>query len=86
MKMNYRAAMAALVLAGAAIIGSGGANAAAGGQFSPLPALSVGSGATLELANYRERGWGRRCYRECHVGRHGRTFCSWECYRPRRWW
>jgi hypothetical protein len=83
MKMTYRSAIAALVLGTAAMLGSGAANAAATGGFSPLKTATADAGGGLQLVY---GGHGRSCYKDCHVGRHGRVFCSWQCYRPRRWW
>jgi hypothetical protein len=81
MTTTYRAVAAALVLGATAILGSGGASAATAGNFSPLKSVIAGQSGGVEQAT-----WGRRCYRECHIGHHGRRYCVWECYRPRRWW
>ena len=77
----YRAAAAALVLGGAAVLAGGSASAATAGNFSPLKSVVAEAKSGVEQANY-----GRRCFRDCRVGRHGRTYCSWECHRPHRWW
>jgi hypothetical protein len=48
-----------------------------------LKSLVEASGSPVEQIDSR---WRRRCYKECFVGRHGRLYCSWKCYRPRVWW
>jgi hypothetical protein len=57
---------------------------------SQMPGAAAPSSGGLQLAEYRHgygRGnWGRRCYRECYRGHYGRMYCTWNCYRPRRWW
>ena len=76
-----RAVAAALVLGATALLG-GGANAATAGNFSPLKSVVADQNSGVQKAD-----WGRRCHRECHFGRHGHRYCTWECRRHhRRWW
>ncbi len=84
MTNRSRAALLAVAIATGFAVTGGAASAAATGPFSPLKPVTVAEGGGVELATYGH--WGRRCYRECHRGWHGRLHCSWECYRPRRWW
>ena len=81
---RYRAALIAASMVFGVALASGGASAATVSPLSPLQPLTVTDGGGVELASYP--GWGRRCYRDCFIGRHGRTYCTWKCYRPRRWW
>jgi len=83
MKTTLRSATTAVLFAAAAGLAGTAANAAPAGQFSPLKSVVQASGGAIEQVDHR---WGRRCYRQCHVGRHGRLWCTWHCYRPRRWW
>lgn len=82
MRQTLRSATLALLVTAAAGLATSAAQAAPAGQFSPLKSVVAADGS-VEQINYR---WGRRCYRACHVGRHGRLWCTWRCYRPRRWW
>ncbi len=84
MTSRFRVALIVAALACGGAFTSGTASAAPAGPFSPLQTATVADGGGVELANYGH--WGRRCYRDCFVGRHGRTYCTWKCYRPRRWW
>lgn len=83
MKSTIRTATSAMLVAAALGLGAGMANAAPAGQFSPLKSIAESSSSAIEKVDSR---WGRRCYRKCFVGRHGRTYCTWKCYRPHRWW
>jgi hypothetical protein len=77
-----RAVAAALVLGATALLGGGNANAATAGNFSPLKSVIADSNSGVQKAD-----WGRRCHRECHIGRHGHRHCTWECrHHHRRWW
>lgn len=80
----YRSIAAAILITGAGLLGTN-ASAAPAGPFSPLTPVVDSSKAELQQVDFRHH-WGRRCYRECHVGRYGRLWCTWHCYRPRRWW
>lgn len=84
MILTYRAAAAALILGAASLVGASGANAATVGNFSPLKTATIGATGGVELAYYG--GHRHRCFRDCRIGHHGRTYCSWTCYRPHRWW
>lgn len=82
---KYRAALIAVAIAAGSAMASGSASAAVTGPFSPLKSATAVDGGGVELATWRGH-WGRRCYRECYRGRYGRLYCTWNCYRPRRWW
>jgi hypothetical protein len=84
MLTKYRAALVALTIAAGTAMTAGTASAAVTGPFTPLKTATIAEGGGVELATYSH--WGRRCYRECYRGRHGRLYCTWNCYRPRRWW
>ena len=84
MTYRYRAALIAASMTAAVLLTSGVASASSISPLSPLQTMTVTESGGVELANYGH--WGRRCYRDCFVGRHGRTYCTWKCYRPRRWW
>jgi hypothetical protein len=79
--LGLLAASAALAL-GVGVL-SGPAAAAVIGPFSQPLQLSD---AEADSALLQNAAYGRRCYRECRFGHHGRRHCVWTCYRPRRWW
>lgn len=83
MKTSYRWAFGGAVLFATVILGATASSAAPTAPVSALNSVIGSNQIEIEKASYR---WGRRCYRECHVGRHGRLYCTWHCYRPRRWW
>ena len=76
--------MRAIVTATASTLLLAAAFSIPAGAAQPLPGLATASAVT-EKVSYR-RGWNRHCWRECRIGRHGRLYCTWHCYRPRRWW
>jgi len=75
MKMTYKMAAAAVVLGGAALLGSANASAGVVGPFSALQAITEGEGG-IELASHR-----RRCHRHCWRGHWGKKRCRWVCHR-----
>jgi hypothetical protein len=83
MNKSYRLSFAGAVLAAITTIGASTSIAAPASPLNPLTSVAGATEGRVEQIDYR---WGRRCYRDCHVSRHGRLYCTWHCYRPRRWW